>query len=564
MTTKPKAKKFRIRRTSSSAAAAAAARPVEAPGPDSSAKAAGATTQASASEVKSTQATASAGQKDAKPSAPTGQAMSGQVSSARETKTSTDIDEIRREGLTGRQLRMARRVAQQHNLPVTSDFEAVRLLRLKGIDPFKRSNMLELVVPQNKARPEGAPDPGAIQLPQTVPAAKTTLPSTELSPAERRNKEIQEIQRDIAKRRRRKLWLLLGRLSFFVMLPTLITGYYFYAVATPMYSAKSEFLVLKADSAGSMSGLLSGTQFATSQDSTAVQSFLQSKEAMLRLDEEVGFKAHFTQDWIDPIQRLDPAASNEQAYKIYSRNVKIGYDPTEGVIRMEVTAADPVVSAEFSDRLISYAQEKVNHLSEQKRSDQVGEAEAALELAETKRRQAQEHLVRLQQKGAVLDPEGVILSLRSQISTFEVQLQEKELELAALMDNTRPNQAKVAGAEADISRLEALIQRLNDRMTDAAAGENSLASLSVQIQMAQADLATRDLMLQSALQQVETTRMEANRQVRYLTTAVEPVPSEEPSYPRKFENTILAFLIFSGIYLMCSLTASILREQVSS
>lgn len=124
---------------------------------------------------------------------------------------------------------------------------------------------------------------------------------------------------------------------------------------------------------------------------------------------------------------------------------------------MEVTAADPVVSAEFSDRLISYAQEKVNHLSEQKRSDQVGEAEAALELAETKRRQAQEHLVRLQQKGAVLDPEGVILSLRSQISTFEVQLQEKELELAALMDNTRPNQAKVAGAEADISRLEALI-----------------------------------------------------------------------------------------------------------
>jgi capsular polysaccharide transport system permease protein len=42
------------------------------------------------------------------------------------------------------------------------------------------------------------------------------------------------------------------------------------------------------------------------------------------------------------------------------------------------------------------------------------------------------------------------------------------------------------------------------------------------------------------------------------------VASQEPSYPRKFENTVLAFLIFSGIYLMISLTASILREQVSS
>ena len=556
MTTKPKAKKFRIRRSTSAAggqsAQAAAARPVETPVPGSSAQAASESARA-----------------DAKPPAQDtadDTLRAGQVSSAREMKASTDIDDIRREGLTGRQLRLARRVAQQHNLPVTSDFEAVRLLRLKGIDPFKRANMLELVVPQNTARPQGTPTPGAIQLPQTVPTPKTALPSTELSPAERRNREIREIQRDLARRRRRKLGLLLARLAFFVVLPTLITGYYFYKVATPMYAAKSEFLVLKADSAGGggLGGLLSGTQFATSQDSIAVQSYLQSKEAMLRLNEEVGFKSHFTQEWIDPIQRLNPEPSNEEAYKTYKRNVKIGYDPTEGVIRMEVTAADPEVSAEFSRRLITYAQQKVNHLSEQKRSDQVGEAEGALELAETQRREAQEHLVRLQQKGAVLDPEGVIMSLRSQISTFEVQLQEKQLELAALMDNTRPNRAKVDGAEADIARLEALIQRLNDRMTNAAAGENSLASLSVQIQMAQADLATRDLMLQSALQQVETTRMEANRQVRYLTTAVEPVPSEEATYPRKFENTILAFLIFSGIYLMCSLTASILREQVSS
>ncbi len=555
MTIKPKAKKFRIRRSTSSSGTqsgqAVAARPVETPVHGSSAQAASDSARASAKPP--AQDTANT-------------VRAGQVSSAREMKASTDIDDIRREGLTGRQLRLARRVAQQHNLPVTSDFEAVRLLRLKGIDPFKRANMLELVVPQNTARPEGTPTPGAIQLPQTVSAGQTTLPSTELSPAERRNREIQEIQRDLARRRRRKLGLLLARLAFFVMLPTVITGYYFYKVATPMYAAKSEFLVLKADSAGGggLGGLLSGTQFATSQDSIAVQSYLQSKEAMLRLEEEVGFKSHFTQDWIDPIQRLNPEPSNEEAYKTYQRNVKIGYDPTEGVIRMEVTAANPEVSAEFSRRLITYAQQKVNHLSEQKRSDQVGEAEAALALAETQRREAQEHLVRLQQKGAVLDPEGVIMSLRSQISTFEVQLQEKELELAALLDNTRPNRAKVAGAEADIERLEALIQRLNDRMTNASAGENSLASLSVQIQMAQADLATRDLMLQSALQQVETTRMEANRQVRYLTTAVEPVPSEEASYPRKFENTILAFLIFSGIYLMCSLTASILREQVSS
>lgn len=563
MTTKPRAKKFRIRRSTAAAGARDAGTSPAAPG---AAAAAGQPQPGQQAAAASAVRPAAASSAPAKNTATGGAPLSGMVSSARETKLETDIDAIRREGLTGRQLRLARRMAQKHNLPATSDFEAVRMLRERGIDPFQRTNMLELVVPQNKSQPAGTPPaPGSVQLPQTVPAANTTLPSTELSPAERRNREIQEIQRDIARRRRRKLSLLAARLAFFVLLPTLAAGYYFYSVATPMYSSKSEFLVLKADSAaGGVGGLLSGTQFATSQDSIAVQSYLMSKEAMLRLDREAGFKAHFTQDWLDPIQRLESAPTNEEAYATYSRNVKIGYDPTEGVVRMEVSAADPEAAAEFSRKLISYAQEKVNNLSQQKRADQMSEAETALADAEAQRRAAQQRLVVLQQQGSVLDPEGVVASLRQQISTFEIQLEEKRLELAALQDNARPNRAKVSGAEADIRRLEAVISSLNNRMVDASAGENSLANLRIQIQMAQADLATRDLMLQSALQQVETTRLEANRQVRYLTTAVEPVPSDEPSYPRKFENTVLAFLIFSGIYLMCSLTASILREQVSS
>lgn len=562
---KPRAKKFRLRRSGGAQDSADGTAPSQ---PQDAAAAA----QAAAAAARAARAAATPAQDgNGEPSSDRSgnaadSAMSGMVSSPRETSMETDIDAIRREGLTGRQLRLARRMAQKHDLPATSDFEAVRMLRERGIDPFKRASMLELVVPHNTAQPEGSPAaPGAVQLPQTVPAAKTSLPATELSPAERRNREIQEIQRDIARRRRRKLTLLLARLAFFVMLPTMVAGYYFYSVATPMYSTKSEFLVLKADSAaGGMGGLLSGTQFATSQDSIAVQSFLMSKEAMLRLDREAGFKAHFAQDWLDPIQRLDPNATNEEAHKTYSRNVRIGYDPTEGVVRMEVSAAEPEAAAAFSRRLISYAQEMINNLSQQKRADQMSEAEAALENAGVERRAAQERLVLLQQQGHVLDPEGVVASLRQQISTFEIQLAEKRLELAALQDNPRPNRAKVSGAEADIKRLEAVIAGLNNRMVDASAGENSLANLRIQIQMAQADLATRDLMLQSALQQVETTRLEANRQVRYLTTAVVPVASQEPSYPRKFENTVLAFLIFSGIYLMCSLTASILREQVSS
>ena len=285
---------------------------------------------------------------------------------------------------------------------------------------------------------------------------------------------------------------------------------------------------------------------------------------MLRLDKDAGFKAHFTQQSLDPIQRLNENPSAEDAYKTFKKNVKIGYDPTEGVIRMEVIAADPEVATLFSKNLIDYAEERVNNLTQQKRGDQMKDARESFENAEKERRSAQEQLVTLQQKGAILDPEAVILSLRSQINSIELQLLEKELQLAALLDNARPNQSRVDGARGDVRRLEEQLGELNAKMTDASQGENSLATLTLNIQMAQADLATRDMLLQSALQSMEQTRVEAGRQVRYLTISVEPIPSEDASYPRAFENTILAFLIFGGIYLMISITASILREQVTS
>ena len=557
---KPKAKKFRIRR--SPAAAALSGEGAEADRGDP-AETTSPTPPASA-------ATSSPpGRPQFSNAGAAAKARSGEVASPRQVAGETDMDSIRAEGLTGRQLRMARRVANKHGLEATSDFDAVRLLRARGIDPFQRANMLELVQaePSNKTAtpPQSKPEP-KVQLPQTVKLEKTQLPTTEtVSPAERRAAEILKIQRELAARRRKKMMLLLVRLAAFVLLPTLIAGYYFYAVATPMYSTKSEFLILKAESSGgAMGSLFSGTQFATNQDAIAVQSYLTSKDAMLRLDRDEGFKSHFTQGFIDPIQRLDPEPTNEEAYSLYKRHVQIGYDPTEGVIKMEVMAADPEVAADFSKALIGYAEERVDNLSLRKRSNAVTDAEQGLADAEAARRDAQEKLVRMQQEGNVVDPEGRIAALRSQINTYELQLQEKQLQLQALLDNSRPNQAKVEGAQGDIRRLEALLDRLNREMTTATTGKDSLAEVAVQIKLAEADLSTRDLMLQTALERLEQARRDADSQARYLTTSVVPVPSEDPSYPRKFENTVLAFLIFGGIYLMISLTASILREQVAS
>jgi len=481
-----------------------------------------------------------------------------QVGGASPGSVEQEIAAIRAENLTGRQLRLARRTAQKHGLNPASDLDAVRLLRRSGVDPFQRSNMLELVTSAQQV--DDADGPG-------LPAVtRETPPGPPMSDSAARAREIRRIQRDIARRRRLRMGLLAARLLFFVMLPTLLAGYYYFRVATPMYATNAEFVIQQAETAAApnLGGLFSGTGFATSQDSIAVQSYLTSRDAMMRLDRDLGFKAHFGQPGIDPIQRLSPDATNEEAYRLYKRHVSIGYDPTEGLVKMEVSAADPATATAFAEALISYAEERVDQLTQRLRADQMQGARASYEEAEQKMLAAQERVLELQKQRGVLSADLEVSAQMSQISTFELELQNERLRLQQLLANSRPNATRVRVARGNIERLENVIAGMRGDLTQEGTDSASLATISGELVVARADLETRQAMLAQALQQLESARIEANRQVRYLSLGVVPVKPDAPAYPRAFENTVLAFLIFAGLYLMVSLTASILREQVAA
>ncbi|PTE15076.1 capsule biosynthesis protein [Fuscovulum blasticum DSM 2131] len=494
-------------------------------------------------------------------------------------EVAAELAAIRAEGLTGRQLRVARRLAQRRNIAATSDYDAVRLLRAAGIDPFQRRAMLELVgtEPATEAATGGGggqppasegraltPLPGdGVKLPQrTRPPQPPSTERVEVNHAA----EILKMQQEIARRRRRKLMMLGGRLFAFVLLPTIVAFWYFSQIATPLYATKSEFVIQAADppQASGMGGLLSGTPMAHAQDSIAVQGYLQSREALQRLEADHGFKEYFQGSNIDALTRLPPDASLEDAYKLYSKYILISYDPTEGLVRMEVMAADPKVSADWSKQLISYAEEQVDKMSLRLREDSMKGAKEQYTEAETAVIDAQQRLVALQEKFNVLSSETEVQLIATQISQLESQLTTEQLNLAQMEANANPNQARMEPVKRRIATLEEQIANLRAKMTVNGEESQSLARIQGELLVAKADVETRQLVLAQALQSMENSRIEANRQVRYLSLSVSPVPPDEPTYPRVFENTLVTMLILLGIYLMISMTAAILREQVSA
>jgi len=605
MTTKPKARRFRLRlgddttsalRTSvapqrgplgdsarpPAPGAATPARPASpapaSPAPAPSAPSALAAARAAAEAVNdparpqpaSALADEGAAAPRTEPVTPTRPAAAHSADVTGSARAEADIEAIRSEELSGRQLRMAMRVAQRNGVKATTGIDAVRMLREKGIDPFERSTLLEIV----REESEKSRALTTTEQPQLPKAYRQPAPPAKIEPTPQpgaqaqRHQEISRIQRDIARRRRRRMALLMARLMVFVGLPTLITAWYFYVVATPLYATNSEFVIQQADAAPSgaagLAGMFGGSPLGGMQDSVTVQSYLQSRDAMRRLDREEGFKAYFQSEQIDPLRRLAADATDEAAYRLYEDMVLVSYDPTEGIIKMEVIAADPQTSERFARALVAYAEEQVDQLTQRLRENQMRDAMANVEMAEQRMTDAQRRVLDLQERYQMLSSEVEVSLLTQQIAQMETQLNNERLGLSDLRANARPNPARLEQAERRVATLETQIADLRSSLTRGGeAGGPSVARLQSEQVMAQSDVATRQLMLAQAMQQLEGARIEANRQVRYLSLGVSPVAPDEASYPRAFENTALAFLVFAGIYLMISMTSAILREQVT-
>ena len=551
MTTKPKVRRYRVRRG------------------------------ASLTEGLNPAATPDAAETGPVPTAET--APPGGQAAPQDAPPAIDIAAIEAEGLTSRQLRMARRTAARNGLAVRSDFDAVSQLRALGIDPFRPGTILDLVAKPaaNENSPGAADLPAApsprpvtaptqdapIQLPRTVAEPQRNLPSRDrvMSPDTRLG-DIVAIQRDIVRRRRRNFLALMARLIVFIGLPTLAAGIYFYRIATPMFATKSEFVIQQAEatSAAGLGGLFQGTSMATQQDSMTVQSYLTSRAALARLDADHGFTDHFSDPAIDLLRRLPPDGSNEQAFKVYSDHVRIGYDPSEGIIRMEVIAADPETSQRFSEALIGYAEEQVDQLTQRLREDQMAGARESYLEAEQRRATALAEWLSIQQQVQQIDPVGETSARMQQIGNLEADRQRLMLALETRLSVESPNEAQVNSLRMQIDNIDTMIGDLRSSMTEESLSGASLASRNTELRVAEENYTFQTLLVQQALQQMETARIEANRQVRYLSLGVEPIAPDEATYPRAFENTVVAFLIFSGIYLLISLTAAVLREQVTS
>ena len=306
----------------------------------------------------------------------------------------------------------------------------------------------------------------------------------------------------------RKAWFPTPLFLLCVMLPTLIAVLYFGVLASDVYVSESRFIVRGQDKATPTAlGLLLNNAALNhgTPESTAAQSYLQSRDALAALNHGGAYARAYGNPAISRLDRFDGfglGGSFEDLYKYYDSHVRVDTDSAAGIIVLSVRAYDPADASTINTALLRLAESTVNHLSARAREDLITSARREVLDAKATAREAGAALAQYRQTAG------------EQIPALDARIHELEQRLAEQAGLAAGNRGK------------------------------SLAAASEQYERLSLDADFAAKRLAAALASLESAESEAQRKTSYVETIVEPNAPDRAMEPRRLRG-ILTTLVFS-------------------
>ena len=328
-----------------------------------------------------------------------------------------------------------------------------------------------------------------------------------------------------------------------VVVPTLLSTVYFGLLAEDVYVSDSRFIVRSPNRSTptSLGALVdSGSLAGASEENDAVREFLQSRDALRKINRDDFVMRAYGNDGIFFLDRFGwfGGKSFERLYRYFESKITLEEGDSARVMRMQIEAFTPQQAREMNERLLQQSEALVNALSERARTDAIDLADEYVQQARAEARTATLALANFRDREGIVDPEiNAQVGLQA-ISQLQEQLIASRTSLAQLRSYT-PAAPQIPFLRTQIAELEAEIAR---QASDLAGGANSIASNSGQFQELQLASEFAGKQLEVALTTRQQALADARRKEAYVERISNPSLPDYPAYPRRLRN-ILATLV---------------------
>jgi len=423
--------------------------------------------------------------------------------------------------------------------------------KAKNGDAAAKAKNGDAVAKAPAAKPPTAPSP--------APAAKNKeakdAPPAQVRPAQTSRELVERM-------RRQRMRATILRMLVFVVLPTGLATLYYGSIATDQYESYAKFTVHSVDSpaTGGIDGLLGSFAGASGRDTLVVRDHIQSRDMLAKLNESHDYIEHWQAADIDFIARLESDASLEDAFEHYLDQVEVTYDSNSSVLTLRVRAASPEKAQELSQAIIAESESMVNKLSERERRDRTRDAEEHLAQTEARLGNARQAVLVQQQEHSELNPQQTAGAAMTVRTALEAELARARSDLMQLRAYMTPEAPDVRAAEERVKAIGAQVGAEKARLVNPS-GKGGIAGTMAEFEAAMVEKEFAEAAYTSGLAALETARVDAARQHRYLAVVSATSMPDESTHPKRALGVLTAFMLSFLLMGIGSLLIASVREH---
>ncbi|MEM9783210.1 MAG: hypothetical protein AAF899_12125 [Pseudomonadota bacterium] len=353
-----------------------------------------------------------------------------------------------------------------------------------------------------------------------------------------------------------------------MVLPAVLTTGYLYLWAADQYASVVAFSVRTGETPlpqGMLGGLLPRTSSAGT-DAEIVYEVVRSQPMVEAVAASMPLETMYNRPEYDVVFRLGEDRPIEDIVEHWNWMTNVYFDGVTGMVRFEARA----FRAEDAQRIASFVLDEsnriINSLNERSQEDALRVARNSVEEAEDELRAARAELRSFRNQAQEVNPSenasaamGLVAALEEQLATQLIDIDSQRKLLGADSPRIRIMEQR---AESVRNRIAEERQRLGVGETGLAPGDRAaMAGVVSEFEELAVDVEIAQAVYTSALSALESAKVDARRQSRFLVPHIVPTRSVEPQYPQRAMISLAVAVILLALWSVGLLIAYNIRDR---
>ncbi len=341
--------------------------------------------------------------------------------------------------------------------------------------------------------------------------------------------------------------------SIFILIIIFLPAFYFYFLGRARYATITQFVVRKSildNSEINLATFISGGNRGSIEDSRFLQLNLKSIDVFEELNNKHNIISFYKKSPIDPFAGINQNAKYSKKYELFKKQINIKLDEKSGVLELKTFGFSPKVSYDLNNYLLKIAEEFVNRTNQDIIKNQLSFAKAEGINAKKRVDESFTALERYQEKAQIINIEPEILASANLIAALEVELANKQIELATLKRKFIDiNDPEIIYLTDQVKELKNQI-KIEREATVSPRGKELNKKLSI-LSKLKANLEFSNELYKTTLSSIEKSRIDSLRKQRFITILSKPFLPDQEHYSWRHKGffTIFSILfIFTNIF----------------